>query len=76
MLYYTENVIDVSALCEDKQMQRDMEIYAKIRNKVLNECYSIEGYSELPCTEKAKIYDSIRSKYIDVNGNIIKEAEI
>jgi hypothetical protein len=71
MLYYIENVIDVSALCEDKQMQRDMEIYAKIRNKVLDECYSIKGYSELPCAEKAKIYDSIRAKYIDENGNII-----
>lgn len=76
MLYYTENVIDVSVFCEDKQMQRDMEIYAKIRNKVLDECYSIKGYSELPYTEKQKIYDNIRSKYIDVNGNIIKEAEI
>ena len=71
MLYYTENVIDVSAFCEDEQMQRDMEIYAKIRNKVLDECYSIKGYSELPCAEKAKIYDSIRAKYIDENGNII-----
>ena len=30
MLYYTENVIDVSAICEDKQMQRDMEICAKM----------------------------------------------
>lgn len=71
MLHYTENVIDVSALCEDKQMQRDMEICAKIRNTVLNECYSIKGYSELPYTEKANIYDSIRAKYIDENGNII-----
>lgn len=73
MLYYTENVIDVSALCEDKQMQRDMEIYAKIRNTVLDECYSIKGYRDLHYTEKAKIYDSIRSKYIDQNGNIIAE---
>lgn len=74
MLYYTENVIDVSAFCEDGQMQRDMEICAKIRNKVLDECYSIKDYSELSFTEKAKIYDNIRSKYIDINGNIIKEA--
>lgn len=73
MLYYTENVIDVSAICEDKQMQRDVEICAKIRNTVLDECYSIKGYSELPYTEKTNIYDSIRAKYIDENGNIIRE---
>ena len=71
MLHYTENVIDVSAFCENKQMQRDMEIFAKIRNAVLDECYSIKGYSELPYTEKAPIYNSISAKYIDENGNII-----
>ena len=71
MLHYTENVVDVSAFCEDKQMQRDMEIFAKIRCQVLDECYAIDGYAELPYTEKATIYDSIRAKYIDKNGNII-----
>ena len=71
MLHYTENVVDVSVVCENRQMQHDLEIFTKIRNKVLDECYSIKGYSELPYTEKANIYDSIRAKYIDENGNII-----
>lgn len=71
MLHYTENVVDISAFCEDKQKQRDMEVSAKIRNQVLDECYAIDGYAELPYTEKAPIYDSIRAKYIDKNGNII-----
>ena len=71
MLYYTENVIDVSALCEDEKMRRDMEIFTKIRYKVLDECYAIKGYLDLTNAEKAKIYDNIRAKYIDKNGNII-----
>ena len=65
-----DSVVNVAAFASGK-IKKELLTLSAIREKILDECYSIKGYSELPCTEKAKIYDTIRSKYIDENGNII-----
>ena len=70
-----DSVINVAAFTSGK-IRKELLTLSEIRDKILDECCSIKGYRDLHYTEKAKIYDSIRSKYIDVNGNIIKEAEI
>ena len=67
-----DSVINVAAFTSGK-IRKELLTLSEIRDKILDECYSIKGYRNLHYTEKAKIYDSIRTKYIDVNGNIIAE---
>ena len=76
MLYYTENVIDVSALCEYEKMRRDMEIFTKIRYKVLDECYAIKGYLDLTNAEKAKIFNQKLAEYAKLLGKTLGESVI
>jgi hypothetical protein len=33
-----------------------------IRIAALKKCYSMEGYADLPLTEKNKIYDSVKAE--------------
>jgi hypothetical protein len=65
-----DSVINVAAFTSGK-IRKELLTLSEIRDKILDECYSIKGYSELPYAEKLTIYDSIRAKYIDENGNII-----
>lgn len=67
-----DSVVNVAAFASGK-IKKELLTLSAIREKILDECYSIKGYSDLHYTEKAKIYDEIKTKYIDVNGNIIAE---
>ena len=69
----TDNIIINVAEFVDGKMRDELLTLTDIRNKILDECYSINGYSDLTLDEKNKIYNAIREKFIDENGNIIKE---
>lgn len=60
-------VINVAAFCENENMTKDLCLLAHIREKTLNECYSIPGYADLCKSspkEACKIYDKTHEKYM------------
>ena len=55
--------INIAAFTEEP-IRSELITAEKIWSEVLNRCYSIPGYKELPLTEKNRIYDRMIAEYV------------
>lgn len=61
MTYFAgHSVHSISAVCDDKEMERMIDLGDRIRSETLDRCYSIRGYQYKSLKWKNRYYDHFR----------------